>query len=301
MDTLKKQWIDFSVIIFNPLALIFLIATLVFFLMSHFLPLETDKATSNLYTFLLSISSGITGAIISKKWSDIAEGTVLSTRGKSAVWSLKLLLNHIIQLENRIKYFYSFKDEEKKEPTIVNLNFEEAMSMCNILAGETTNSIQNWTDIVPEADVKSHNDAMNEMKAELEIKTNDLNELEVEYNEVLSESGEELVNAVEEQNKLKADVQEKEKEIARLSSELRREQSKFWAGSSGISVVASTVSGTTGSSGVSDTGGMIHRPLYLRDATLRAKRFKAGSVTPVRSDDLDTATPNTTDEEQEED
>ena len=106
--------------------------------------------------------------------------------------------------------------------------------MCSVLAGETTNSIQNWTDIVPEADVKSHNDAMNEMKAELDMKTDDLKELETELQSAISQD-EEHINTIEERDGLKTDLQEKEREIARLNRKLRRQQSKFWASTSDVS------------------------------------------------------------------
>lgn len=208
---LFKGWKDFIIIILDVPTLILLIAT--WFLIYQSNQPDLAKTTLSLYIILIMLSSAIVGGIITRKWFEITEKTIVIERGKLAVRGLKLLLNNINTLDQRLRYFLSLDNEEENEPKYVKRIYEEARQMCGVIAEETVNSIENWTDIIPEADVKSYIGTISKLSSELDMMEKESTELYLEYSSAMDKSG-------KDREELKKAYADKEKVISELKKEL---------------------------------------------------------------------------------
>lgn len=210
MDKLKGRWKLFLEVVLDPWNLLLMVAVGAFFYISVG---QTSSLASTLLFVLITITSAILGGRITKQWVDVTEGGIVIARGRSAVRSLKLLLRNVASLEGRIRTFRMREDEIKKHPVITKRNYEEAIEICNLLQEQTVNSIENWTDIVPEADIKTEIGVISNLKGSLNEKENDLNILKKQLDEAKGKSD-------QERNQLKEQIKEKEKQIKGLEREI---------------------------------------------------------------------------------
>ena len=210
METLKTRWTTFAGIMLDPWNLLVTIGLIVLFSVSS--P-ELSNLTSALISALITIASAVLGGRVTKQWVDITEGGVVIARGKSAVRSLKLLLRNIAALEARVTTFMNKRDEIEKHPEVTTRNYEEIVETCNLLEEETVNSIENWTDIVPEADIKSQIGIISELKTTLSGKEDDLRRL----NKLLSDA---KGQSEDDRNKLEEEIKKKESQIGHLTREI---------------------------------------------------------------------------------
>lgn len=167
MRPLKERWASFLTIIFDPLVLTFLVLTL---LLGIFLKSQKEPVVIAALTIIITLISGILGAILKGKWSEITEEKVIVARGKTAVRSLKLLLSNILSLEKRVcEYLFRSQDEQAKmgqSPEVIKTYLEEIIGRCRIQGEEAISSIENWTDIVPEADIRTQIGVISNLREE---------------------------------------------------------------------------------------------------------------------------------------
>jgi hypothetical protein len=237
MESFKQRWQVFLSIVFDPWTLCFLISTALL-LYKSLTQNNPSVSTTTLFTILITLSSAVLGGRVSKQWIDATEGGILIARGKSAVRSLKLLLSTIISMDKRIDRYLSHDDIKRSD--VAKLSLEEVKERCNLLAEESVSSIENWTDIIPEADVKTHIGIISDLKFEFESTAKDLQALKTELSQTKNKSK-------EEQKKLEEAVQDKDKELLKLQREMRKKETNFGIGldPSGGSYV--TLSGITSS------------------------------------------------------
>lgn len=210
MDTLKTRWKLFLEVVLDPWNLLLTIAVGGFFYLSVG---QTSPLASTLLFVLIVITSAILGSRITKQWVDVTEGGIVIARGRSAVRNLKLLLRNVAALEERIRKFRMCEGEIEKHPQVTKRNYEEAIGICNLLQEQTVNSIENWTDIVPEADIKTEIGVISDLKGSLNNKGNDLKLLKQQLDEAKGESD-------QERNQLKKQIKDKEKQINSLEHEI---------------------------------------------------------------------------------
>ncbi len=207
MKNLKKRWGEFFSIIFGPWTVVLIASVALLFIFSVG---QTNTTIRSLFFVLITIASAILGGRITKNWVDITEGGIVISRGKSAVRSLKLLLRNISALEQRVKKFEDRTDEIENHPEVTKRNYEEIIEICNLLEEEAVNSIENWTDIIPEADIKTQIGVISELRHSLKKKEDELTELNNELNDTKDRSE-------EDNKKLEARVKEKVKEKEYIS------------------------------------------------------------------------------------
>src|SRR5439155_11925053 len=108
-----QEWKNFAITIFSPWTVCLIAITLYFAYRT-----AGQKTPENIaiFTFILSIFSGVTGGLISKNWMDLTEQRVLVTRGKSAIRSLVLLIFNIgwrscglVSIQRRSKIWVTMK------------------------------------------------------------------------------------------------------------------------------------------------------------------------------------------------
>lgn len=172
-------------------------------------------------TIFISIAAGWAGASISRRWDEITEGSILVTRGESAIRSLKLLLRNISAIENRLSYYISQLDESNLNYELIKGNFEETIERCLTIQDEALNSIQDWADIVPGAEDASQIVLISELKAELRSTQKEQSMLEERLAKAESERTQELIDQVEAQlaarknetDKLRKEIEQKSKQV----------------------------------------------------------------------------------------
>jgi hypothetical protein len=170
VDSLKdlcSSWKHFITILFNPFVLILIFAS--YFLLVYS-SRQNDLSIISLLTILISTCTGLLGGILTKKWEDITQEKTIVTRAKSATRNLQVLLESIISLEKRVSQYQKrlLADKEKKfiNDEVIKTYLEEIVLECVNVEEDIINSIQDWTSILPEADLKSILNYIGKLKAE---------------------------------------------------------------------------------------------------------------------------------------
>ena len=209
--TLSDKWSDFIDIIFDPWVLVLIFSISIFFNLTIG---ETNNTVSSLLFVLITLCSAVLGGRITKYWSEINDSSVLVARGKAAVRSLKLLLGDISRLEKRVSNFTHNDDEIENHPKVTKRNYEEIRGLCILMEEQAVNSIENWTDIVPEADIKTQIGDITNLAQALQEKEKDLTKLNAALNDETAKT-----DAVK--LELKSEMEEKENQIFKLTKDLR--------------------------------------------------------------------------------
>jgi hypothetical protein len=215
MNDIKRRWKNFANIILDPWSIILIAGTVV---LSIVLLNQNDKVIIIILTFIISVASGILGGILGKRWEDLTEERIIAARGKSAVRDLKLLLGNIALLEERVHRFTRWHaDAVKKDNSnheVIAVNLEEIIGRCNMLEEQAINSVENWTDVVPEANVSTQIGIITDLKRKTEL-------LEADVRSLNNELGESKDKSAEEIKKLQGEKRQKEKELENARQELR--------------------------------------------------------------------------------
>lgn len=241
---LYEKWKVFLIIILDPWLLILLSSTIVLVIFSN----DSDNKEFLLYiNLLITLTSSLLGGFFSNKWASLTEKNILEVRAKSAIRSLKLILTTITNLENRTNLFLSRIKQEDENSKLIETNLEEIIEKCNILEEETINSIEDWTDIIPEVEnVKSQIGLISELKSEVISK-------ETEIVRLKEESGQ--------NNALQSKLESKEKELQTLKSKLANAEAKISNGLlSGITV-------NSGSLGLTGLAAAVYNPSKISGIT----------------------------------
>jgi hypothetical protein len=214
---LYERWITFIKIVFDPWAVML---TIFLFLLIRYAG-DSDKIILKyIYTLLVAIISMLLGALLMRKWIDFMDENNLVIRGHLAIRSLKLIYLNLIQTEKRTKKYIENLKEEKLNFELVKSNFEEMKEKCHLLQEECLNSIENWSDIIDEANVKSRLSTIRNHKLEeekLEGKIYVLDKIMHEDKTLDDEKRDRLRNRMEqieiELGEVRKQVAEKENEI----------------------------------------------------------------------------------------
>lgn len=164
-SNLFRSWAGFRDIVLDPWVLVLLGASIYFGWSAATTATESVRAA---LTVIVSVAAGILGARATTRWSALSEESALVARGHVSVRGLKLLLGNILQLQARARSALkrmAGNDDDKQQDTVC-LYFEEIIGRANVVAEEALSAIENWTDILPEADVKSQIGVISELSDE---------------------------------------------------------------------------------------------------------------------------------------
>ena len=207
---LHSQWSSFLGLVLEPITFLFIAGLGALYWYSTTEP--SGEAPALIYV-LLTVTSAIIGGRITMKWMELSEGSIVAARGKSAVRSLKLQLRSIAALEKTVRDYRKAEDEISEQPDVVKRNYEEAIRTCQSLQEQTVSAIENWTDIVPEADIKSQIGELTELKLAIDGKENELDELKSAFEDTEGKSK-------KEKQALKKQIAISESQIAKLEKEV---------------------------------------------------------------------------------
>ncbi len=211
MTPLRDRWKAFLTMVLDPLSIGLLVSTI---FLSIVLVLQTDRVIIATLTFLVAVFSGVLGGVLGKKWDDLTGERIIIARGKSAIRSLKLLLGSAVALERRVRQYLGQCAKEKGQALETTTTYlEEVIGRCVLLEEGVLSSIESWTDIIPEADVKTQIGLISELTSKVDNLVQELGALSAELQETRGKSEKEI-------EKLKADKRQKEKELSELRHEL---------------------------------------------------------------------------------
>ena len=214
MDSLWNRWKAFIGVALDPWTLLLLVGTIYFVATSLG---QTNMFTAALLTVVAALAAGLLGARVQSHWTNLTEGPVLVARGKSAIRNLKLLLNNVASLEGRVRQYLQRYAGEGGDKEPIRLCFEEVVEKCNVLEEEVLNSIENWTDIIPEADVRTQIGIISDLKQQVFDSQADLTRLK----EQLLKAEESKKEATEE---LRKEITAKVQQLNQAREELRKKQ-----------------------------------------------------------------------------
>ena len=210
LKKLGNRWATFLGVIFEPATFLLL---LVLALLYWYSGTEGGGNAPVLMYVLLTIASVVLGGRLTRKWAELTEGDVVAARGHSAVRSLMTQLRSIAALENTIRRFRSAEAEIEKNPDAVKRNYEEAIRTCESLQEQTVGAIENWTDIVPEASIKSQIGVISDLKIAIDQSENDLSQLKNELQDAKGKSRKEKA-------KLQERIADEKRQVETLQNEL---------------------------------------------------------------------------------
>jgi hypothetical protein len=147
---LGDRWSGFLMAVLDPWTILLLLTTLAFV---YGATVQSNKALTAMFSGLAAVCSSIFGGLVTNRWQESAQTAVLVARGKSAIRNLKLLLSSVVGLERRVNCYLDRMSGSDCAREVVTAYLEEVLEKCNTLHEETINAIENWTDIIPEADV----------------------------------------------------------------------------------------------------------------------------------------------------
>lgn len=216
-SSLKDRWILFAKILLDPWIIALAISTVVIINISN---QQSSESVKSLLNILISLFSGLLGGIVSKRWSDYNDEKVIIARGTTAIRSLKLLLLNIAAVESRVKEYILRLNKTYPDYELVKNSFEEVIEKCNIIEEEGLSSIENWTDIIPDANIKTQIGSLTEMK-------NEKTKLELQLSEMNKQLTDDKKINEKEKDVLKSQISSKENELKKVRADLAEKEKKL--------------------------------------------------------------------------
>jgi len=233
----RERWRAFGSIVVDPWTIGLLILG---YLLYRFQTTQKDPSIIAALTILISVVTGVLGGLLTNWWSEISGQRILTARGKAAVRSLKLLLGSVHALDRRVREYLgrvlTTKGTDPINPELVKTYLEEVISRCGIVEEEALSSIDNWTDIVPEAEgIRSQIGLITELREDLAQRAEELEQLRVTLAEAKEKSD------VEKED-LRKEIDRREEEVTKLRKELQEKRtalrsSTLATGTSSMSVL----------------------------------------------------------------
>ncbi len=216
----KERWRLFLSITFDPWVVLLIVLTVV---LGRVLIGQSNPSTVSALIVMVSLVSGVTGAVWYNRWSFSSEERLVTARGRSAVRSLKVLLNNIGSLGRRVECHDSWltnDDVEDHQKKLTRMALTDLRERCVALEEETLSSIENWTDFVPEADIRSQVGVISALRGEVDDQKKQAEEMR------------KLLRGQEDQSEadkreLREAIADKEANIKRLNSELQKKSLEF--------------------------------------------------------------------------
>ncbi len=202
----KEKWKSIWDIILEPINFLSIIAIIFLIWYSVFNPHQEDAFLSVMLNIFISVLVGIMGSRIKDK---LDENKILS-KGKSAIRNLELLASNINDFKDDILGYCKNKSIKDNEDEFAKNSFEEVSKKLDVLKKITINSAEDWSDLIPDADIQSQIEAFGDSQRRMKKLETEINKLKK-----ISKAGK------DENKKLKEDIELKEDELEETKSELR--------------------------------------------------------------------------------
>ena len=212
---LVGKWKFFFGILLDPWTLILLSA--IIFL--HVYGYNTNDSTLALIFNVIITALGTTMCTIAfLKWERTYSHSIVKVKGESAIRSLQSLILTISRLEKRIFLVIDRINPSNSEYAIIKSNYEEFLDSCAGLKEMSFDAIENWTDIIPDAGaIRSKIQEFYMLQGQILSEKKEKDRLREQFEEIRHQA--EL--SEDEKDALKLRLNEKDKSIARLTTDLQ--------------------------------------------------------------------------------
>lgn len=221
MSPQKTRWKTIREVLFYPWIILLFIGTL---LLTSILVDQSNVIVIAVSAFLVSLFSGVLGGIVVKRLDVITEEKLIASRGSSAYSSLQLLLSNVISMERRVQqYYHRINDKEYSKrinPEVINTYLEEVIGECIRLEEKVIDSMDYWTDVIPEVEIKPVLHLIRELKIEFNEESARLEQVNQDLKETRNKSKDEI-------NGLNLGKQVIMEDLARLKKELLKKSAQI--------------------------------------------------------------------------
>lgn len=219
-NTVKNNWKALGVILLSPEILLLMLVNLALITVTFFTHQKMESYILTLIIAVIALVSVALGSFTTQRRFDLYQKDQLRARGYQAIRGMNLLLSHIFSLKKRVNVSMRRLNREEYSYELMRAYFEEIIESCNNLFEDIVNSIENWQDLIPEANLRTQVAAVNQLKNEIYQRINDLKELRK-----LSEKIDKDMS-IDDQGRIKMTIQQLEMTLTKLESELKNEESK---------------------------------------------------------------------------
>lgn len=189
-----------------------------------------------MHSAAISILYGILGGVWEKRWFDVTEENILKVRGKSAIRNMTLLCRNIAAMQRRVFTYNNYQSKSAGNDNSTNFYLEEVIERCKLLEEEVISAIEDWQDIIPQADVSTSIGMITELRIEMEDIKLERDKLAIELQDNQGKTSEEISN-------LKRKLEENNRKYRQMQDELRRKSAII--DTSGLGGVSGMASGST--------------------------------------------------------
>lgn len=169
-------WGVFLKVVLDPFTLLLLVGAVLLGVLG---PKALGDGYNALLQVVIAVVTGVVGARVSTSMAALNQEGKLYSSGKMAVRGLRLILRKTFALERRVLLFVSeVKSQSSAEvrAEVAQRNMDEVLESIRTLQLEITGSIENWVDVVPDADVSTVLLAVGDLRDQLTQKESELKE-----------------------------------------------------------------------------------------------------------------------------
>lgn len=220
-EEVGEKWLASLSILVDPVVVILLLVSIFLGVM---VVNQSDEQIVAMFTVLLGLATGLLGGMADRRWAELAEGKLIYQRAQQAVRGLKLLLGDLSALHRRAAGYakLSRAEAESMLAVITAERFEEVTHRCTALQERTLSAIEDWTDIVPEADIRTQIGEITKLALQEREQERRIRNLEEE----LKEAG----RSKEEAQELKSQLETMRRELAATRSQLANQEALIRTG-----------------------------------------------------------------------
>ncbi len=150
--SLGHRWRAFAHLTLDPWFLVLLGAA---GLLCWFSVSQTDKVAKVMANVMAMLATTVLGGRAMQLWASYNEKSAIAARGHGAIRSLNVLLRSVASLQSRLTTFLKPIREQDGADDVTKRNYEEGIRTCIDLQEHVVSSIENWQDVIPEADIRS--------------------------------------------------------------------------------------------------------------------------------------------------
>lgn len=207
MKSFFYKWGRYLSVIFSPDVVLSIIGAIIF---GYWSTTTADTTAKTVGAVVMAILTGVAGARLAKMIIEDSSTGQIFTRGQSAVRGLGLILTNLGTLEAQLE-----KARAECNGTEIGKDFMYIKSLAVVIQRQAVNSMEEWKDILPEADIRKMIDDLSKKVSDADELRETLESVQAQLDKVQSEAGntgEQLEKLKKQKLKLEKELKEKERE-----------------------------------------------------------------------------------------
>jgi len=216
MTSLQNKWSAFFSAIFEPWTLACTFFTIALIGATLFV---SDPKIASLLSVFASLFASVVGGLLTKHYHERTEGRILKAKGESSIRGLKLLLSNVCALDQRVQVMKA-RISETNQGDLPLTYLEEVVERCKTLEEESLSAIENWTDIIPEADAQTQIGVITSLRNQIEQSIIERTQLE----EKLKSFDGKVAGEQKQIQELRDGISQQASQIAELNAQLRKKE-----------------------------------------------------------------------------